>query len=733
MLLPSSSGGGSGAAAAAFKTYLQTCATLLDKCLAGGSLAGGQAIHAHAIKTGISSLRPLPAKFLTIYSAAGGAGDCAAALRESCLSSGGFDLLSWNVTIAAWVRNGELAAARRLFDAMPERNDISWTLMIDGSMKSGKVSDGVAFLRGCPSPTVVSWTAAMAGLVQNGHPFHALELFHGMLMAGVAPNEITFTAAVRASIAAGRFDLGRNIVGSIVKTGYESFLSISNSLITLHTRMKDLASARQIFDRMKTKDVVSWTAMLDLYFQEGDLRGARKAFDEMPHKNEVSWSLMVARHNQAGQAMEALKLFERMFCAGLRPTLSSLSAAISAAGGNEALLLGSTLHGCSIKLGIDDSDFISSSLIDMYCKCGRPEEGRRVFDVAPEKKNLICWNAMVSGYCRNGSFPDAMELFERMPQRNRASWNGLISGLILGEAYDEAVELFREMLASGEAPSALTLSSVLRGCAGSSALEKGRAVHCLVAKLGLQDDLFMGTALTDMYAKSGDIANSKRVFSLMGEKNEASWSAAIHGFAANGLAEEALLLFEDAVEAMEVPTGSLFLSVLSACAHGGLVEKGLRYFGLMRAHGLVPAEKHYACLVDLLARAGRLRVAERLAGKGGAGAWAALLSACRGRVEEEVVAERAAVRLREMEEGDPRSYVLLSSVYAGVGRWEDAERVRALMGPAGVRKGKGCSWVVGKGRRSHRFVCGDVSHERGHEIYEMLELLMSEMSPCLVA
>ncbi|CAA6673088.1 unnamed protein product [Spirodela intermedia] len=685
MLLPSSSGGGRGAAAAAFKTYLQTCATLLDKCLAGGSLAGGQAIHAHAIKTGISSLRPLPAKFLTIYSAAGGAGDCAAALRESCLSSGGFDLLSWNVTIAAWVRNGELAAARRLFDAMPERNDISWTLMIDGSMKSGKVSDGIAFLRGCPSPTVVSWTAAMAGLVQNGHPLHALELFHGMLMAGVAPNEITFTAAVRASIAAGRFDLGGT-----------SFLSISNSLITLHTRMKDLASARQIFDRMKTKDVVSWTAMLDLYFQEGDLRGARKTFDEMPHKNEVSWSLMVARHNQAGQAMEALKLFERMFCAGLRPTLSSLSAAISAAGGNEALLVGSTLHGCSIKLGIDDSDFISSSLIDMYCKCGRPEEGRRVFDVAPEKKNLICWNAMVSGYCRNGSFPDAMELFERMPQRNRASWNGLISGLILDAS-------------GGGGPSALTLSSVLRCCAGSSALEKGRAVHCLVAKLGLQDDLFMGTALTDM------------VFSLMGEKNEASWSAAIHGFAANGLAEEALLLFEDAVAAMKVPTGTLFLSVLSACAHGGLVEKGLRYFGLMRAHGLVPAEKHYACLVDLLARAGRLP-----------GAWAALLSACRGRVEEEV-AERAAVRLREMEEGDPRSYVLLSSVYAGIGRWEDAERVRALMGPAGVRKGRGCSWVVGKGRGSHRFVCGDVSHERGPEIYEMLELLMSEMSSCLVA
>lgn len=732
MLLPSSSGGGGGAA---FKTYLQTCASLLDKCLASGSLAGGQAIHGHAIKTGVSSLRPLGAKLLTMYSAAGGASDCAAALRESCRSGGGFDLFSWNVTIAACARHGDLAAARRLFDAMPEKNDISWTVMIDGFMKSGKVSDGVTFFRRCPSPTVVSWTAALAGLVQNGLPLHSLELFRDMLMAGVAPNEVTFTAAVRASIAAGRFDLGRNLVGSIVKTGYEDFLSISNSLITLHTKMKDLASARQIFDRMKTKDVVSWTAMLDLYFQEGDLRGARQMFDEMPQKNEISWSLMVARHNQAGQTVEALKLFERMLCAGFRPTLSSFSAAISAAGGleeDDAALLGSTLYGCSIKLGIDGSDFISSSLIDMYCKSGRPEEGRRVFDVAPEKKNLICWNAMVSGYCRNGSFHEAMELFERMPQRNRASWNGLISGLIFREAYDEAVELFGEMLAAGEVPSALTLSSVLRGCAGSSALEKGRAVHCWVAKLGLQDDLFMGTALTDMYAKSGDIASSKRVFSLMGEKNEASWSAAIHGLAANGLAEEALLLFEEAVVAMGAPTGSLFLSVLSACAHGGLVEEGFRYFGLMRAHGLTPAEKHYACLVDLLARAGRLRVAERLAGKGGAGAWAALLSACRGRGEEEV-AERAAVSLREMEEGDPRSYVLLSNVYATADRWEDAERVRALMGPAGVRKGRGCSWVVGKGRWSHRFVCGDDSHERGPEIYGMLELLMSEMSPSLVA
>ncbi|XP_078428369.1 pentatricopeptide repeat-containing protein At1g31430-like [Wolffia australiana] len=708
---------------ASFILHFNTCNTLLDRCLAASSFAGGRAIHAHLVKTGVFSLRPLPSKLLSLYSKLGLPQDYLAMFRESSR----FDPFSWNTAISACFSNGDPDAAHHLFDEMPRRNHVSWSLIIDGFMKFGRVSEALGFLQRCSSPTVVSWTAAISGLARNGRPRWALLLLPDMLGAGVVPNEITFTSVIQASISSGEFDLGRSIIGSIVKTGCLRFVAVCNCLITFFTKMREFLSARWIFDWMPTKDVVSWTAMLDVYMEEGDLKSARKLFDRMPDKNAVSWSAMVARYKQSGEAMEALRLFQSMLQHGFCPSSSSLSPAICAAGAIEDPSLGCTLHGLSTKLSSSCcSSFVSSALISMYCSLELPNKARLVFDFAGKGKNAVCWNAMISGYCKTGCFSQALELFELTPQRNRASWNGMIAGLVAGEAYQEAAEFFIKMLASGETPCSETFSSILCACAGSSELDTGKSIHGWIIKLGLEDDLFIGTAMIDMYAKSSDISSSKRVFFLLKERNEASWSASINGLATNGLAQEAVLLFQQIKE----PTLNLFLVALSACAHGGLVEQGIDCFRAMTELGLTPQEKHYGCLVDLLARAGLLRVAEKVAKvKGGVSAWAALLSGCRWRGLEEV-AERAATRLREVEEVDPRSYVLLSNLYAFLGRWGDAERVRALMGSARVRKSRGYSWVVGRGR-SCRFFCGQVLHKNLPEIYETLELIKLEMRSSL--
>ena len=673
------------------------------------------------MKTGISSLRPLPQKLLAVYSKLGSSGECITLLKEALF----FDIVSWNIAIGACFSQGDLASARYLFDGMPIKNQATWTVMVDGFMKAGRVSDAVSFLRRSSFQSVVLWTAAISGLVHNGLPLQALLFLSDMLRAGVAPNEMTFTSTIRASIDAREFYFGKNLVGFIIKAGYAGFMSVCNSLITLHIKMEDLVSAKRIFDGMENRDVVTWTTTLDLYVKDGDLKSARKLFEEMPEKNEISWSAMVARYYQDGQVAEALKMFECMHKHGFLPTPSSLSPAICAAGAADHFPFGSTLHGFSIKLGTNHSSYVSSALISMYCSCKKPDEAYQIFDTEGTKKNLICWNAMIYGYCDNGRFSQALYLFEKMPDRKRISWNCMISGLVSGEAYLLAVEIFIEMVAVGEIPGAETFSSILCACAASPALDMGNSIHVWIIKIGLEDDLFVGTAMTDMYAKSGNIFSSKRVFSLMKEKNEASWSAAINGLAANGLADEALLLFNQ----VKKPTLNLFLVVLSACAQNGLVEEGICYFKLMKRHGLVPLEEHYSCLVDLFAKAGQLREAERIAeSKGGVSAWAALLSCCRGRGEAAAAAaERAAARLREIEESDPRSYVLLSNVYAFVGRWGDVERVRALMGPANSRKRKGASWVGGRGRY-FEFSCGIVLHERSPEINEILELLMLEIS-----
>ncbi|KAG1368099.1 pentatricopeptide repeat-containing protein [Cocos nucifera] len=663
--------------ATAFKSYAETCASLLRQCADHHPLALGPTLHAHAIKSGVSADRSISTKLLTMYSNWGWL-----AYRDRVFGEAdGFDLFSWNYMITAYARCGDLDAARHLFDRMPERNVVTWTVMVDGHMKCGKVQESIEYFERNPFRTVISWTAMICGFVQNGLYFEALVIFHRMLESSLMPNEVTFTSVVRACIGAGEFDLGKSIVGLIIKTNFERNLSVCNSLIALYLRMGEVDLARIVFDEMEERDVVSWTVLLDVYAEIGDLVEARRIFDEMPERNEVSWSTMIARYSQNGEALEALRMFYHMLHDGYRPNVSCFSSALSASSNLENLLFGSNVHCYAIKAGFDSDVYVGSSLIDMYFRCGKLIYGHQVFDLLPEK-NIVCWNSMIAGFCYNGKMEEADELFKNMPVKNVVSWNAIISGYAQNERYSKVLETFDDMLMSGQTPSQMTFSSVLHACANLSSLEKGKNLHAKILKLGIQDEVFMGTALIDMYAKSGDIESSKKVFCRMPEKNEISWTAMVQGLADNGFAEESIILFEEMKKTAIVPTEPIFLSILFACSHCGLVDKGFHYFESMKnVYDIMPKEKHYTCMVDLLARAGHLRDAEELIStmpvQPEANSWAALLSACSMYGDEEI-GERAAKKLWESEKNNSAGYVLLANLYASCRRWKDAAKIHRL-------------------------------------------------------
>ncbi|CAA2984210.1 pentatricopeptide repeat-containing At1g03510 [Olea europaea subsp. europaea] len=143
---------------------------------------------------------------------------------------------------------------------------------------------------------------------------------------------------------------------------------------------------------------------------------------------------------------------------------------------------------------------------------------------------------------------------------------------------------------------------------------------------------------------------------------------------------------------------SLFLGVLKAYSHSGLAEEARMHFSRMHSYyGIEPNGDHYACLVDVLSRAGRLYEAyEVLKGtkiKATAKAWGALLGACRtyGEVELAEVAGRA---LFEREPKNPANYVLLARIYASKEKYEEAEKVTREMKERGVKAVPGSSWVI---------------------------------------
>jgi len=223
------------------------------------------------------------------------------------------------------------------------------------------------------------------------------------------------------------------------------------------------------------------------------------------------------------------------------------------------------------------------------------------------------------------------------------------------------------------------------------------------------------------------LGDANRAFEeIRDHRNVVSWTAMIAAFQQHGDGDRAIELFDEMLEEGIEPDYITFVCVLSACSHKGLIDQGFRYFGSMsKVYKIAPGREHYACMVDMLGRAGRLEEAkqfiDRMPVKPDSSAWGALLGACRNFGDLEL-GEQVAQRLFEIEQENPGNYVLLANIYAYHGRLEEAREVRRLMGCKGVRKETGCSWTDVK-NTTYTFTVHDRSHSRTKEIYEMLKKL----------
>jgi pentatricopeptide repeat protein len=376
---------------------------------------------------------------------------------------------------------------------------------------------------------------------------------------------------------------------------------------------------------------------------------------------------------------------------------------------------GTAVHGMVIKSGFDHDVSVGNSLVDLYGKSHKVADAATVFNgMAEQDRDLFSWNSMLSALHYSADHVGAMRLFARM--RRAAVW-----------------------------PDAVTVAAVLPACAQTAALKVGREVHGYIVSSGLACDgalsVFACNALLDMYAKSGALDEACRVFGWMRQHDVASWNIMIDGYASHGRGQEALELFRQMTEVEGlVPDEVTLLAALSACSHSGLVDEGRRFLkGMKEEFGLEPQLEHYACVADMLGRAGRLDDARKVieeAGAVGAGAWRTYLAACRMHGDKER-AQDAARMLMTTEESGSGGWVLLANTHGWDGNFEELQEVRGEMRRRGVQKAApGCSWVEvgggngGSGTVVHAFVSGDKAHPEADMIYEMLHILISWMRDC---
>ncbi|KAJ4813919.1 Pentatricopeptide repeat-containing protein [Rhynchospora pubera] len=460
---------------------------------------------------------------------------------------------------------------------------------------------------------------------------------------------------------------------SVIHSPFHSDPFLSTCLIAMYSRLRLLSQARQVFHNTPSKTIFVWNAMLK----------ALLADDE---------------------AEDALSLFCQMNCLGVHLDSYTFSFALKSciacsADSSSAPYRLKQIHSAAIRRGYDSQVHVATTLLDCYSKLGFLSYAQQVFHHM-SLRTLVTWTAMIGCYARNE------------------------------QPYD-ALNLFRQMVLTQDphlTPNAVTIISVLLACAGLAALGQGKILHGYILRRELDSVLSVNNALVSMYIKSGSTVLGHRVFDHLDprRRDAVSWNSLISGYAMHGFYQEAIQVFDEMVQSGVSPTAVSFVSVLGACSHCGLVEEGKMIFQSMtHKYNVVPCIEHYACMVDLLGRAGQLdeavKLIEEMPLEPSPQLWGSLLGACRkfGNVE---YAELACSHLFELEPKNSGNYVLLADVYTKAQMPEEVDRVKKLLEEQSLPKLAGCSWI-----EVFKKVCSFVSVDEMNPQIEEIDAFLVEL------
>ncbi|XP_010274819.1 PREDICTED: pentatricopeptide repeat-containing protein At1g06145 [Nelumbo nucifera] len=486
------------------------------------------------------------------------------------------------------------------------------------------------------------------------------------------------------------------------------------------------------------------------------------AFSHVETPNVFVYNAVIRGSVQCSSSFQALQFYlEMLKDDGVFPTSFTFSSIVKACTQVSEVGFGEIVHGQIWKNGFESHLFVQTALIDFYSNLGRILEARRVFEDMPERdifswttmisahtrmgdlnsaqrlfeempeRKTASWNTMIAGYARIGNVKSATELFNQMPKRDLITWTTMISCYSQNKQYGEAVGVFQEMKTAGVRPDEVTMSAVISACAHLGALELGKEIYLYVMQNGFDLDVYIGSSLIDMFAKSGSLDRSLVVFFKMQEKNLFCWNSVIEGLAVHGYAEEALLMFDRMEREKIMPNRVTFISLLSACTHGGLVDEGRRKFlSMSQNYSICPEIEHYGCMVDLLGRAGLLEEAleliQGMSVEPNSVIWGAILSGCKLHRNLEI-ARVAVNRLMVLEPENSGYYLLLINMYAETNQWSEVAKIRTIMNERRVqKKSPGSSWIEIEGK-VHEFVASDSSHPASSDIYRLLIELYGQL------
>lgn len=378
-------------------------------------------------------------------------------------------------------------------------------------IKSGFLEEAQNVFANLPICNVVSWTVLIAGLSENSYSEEALCCLDHMQHEGMSPNSVTYVCGLKACASMKAFEKGQELHSDVVKKGLEEELLIGNTLVDMYSKCYFLEIAQQVFEKLITRTVVSWNALISGYAE---------------HECQE----------------EVLNWYKQMQYDGVSPNVVTFVCCLKACGSLGAKREGQETHAVIVRTGLDEELLIASTLVDMYAKLGLLAAAHDVFDMV-----LVCdvvlWNALLVG-CGGRGFDD------------------------------EVLTNFEKMQHDGMPPNPVTFCCALKACGSLGALDKGKYIHTDVTKKGMERELQIGNTIIDLYAKCGFPGVALRVLDMLPVRDVVSWNTLISGYSDLGYEKEALSFVEKMQQdgvSLDIIT---FVCLLKACGSLSAIIKG---------------------------------------------------------------------------------------------------------------------------------------------------------------
>ncbi|KAF4348666.1 hypothetical protein F8388_026993 [Cannabis sativa] len=347
----------------------------------------------------------------------------------------------------------------------------------------------------CYERDAVTWNAMISGYNRVRRFDESMKLFEEMVGKGVLPTSVTFSLVLSACSKLKDLDNGKQVHRYLKESGIVPNLVLENALMDMYAACGEMSTSLEIFESMKTRDVISWTTIVKGFANSGQIDLARKYFDGMSERDYVSWTAIIDGYLRVNRFKEALELFREMQTSKIRPDEFTVVSILTACAHLGAFELGEWIKTYIDKNKIKKDTFVGNALIDMYFKCGNVEK--------------------------------ALMVFNELPQRDKFTWTAVIVGLAVNGHGEEALDMFSQMLKASITPDEVTCIGVLCACTHTGMVDKGRKFFAsMISQHGIQPNVSHYGCMVDLLGRAGHLKEAyETILNMLVKPNSIVWGA----------------------------------------------------------------------------------------------------------------------------------------------------------------------------------------------------------------